>query len=995
MTQKAFLMTCVSAFILFILFSATNVENFVTEVCSSYAESSVLSMAAMTDASSHEQHQLIRTIITPHRTRLITNKRYHQHHYPRRESTLITIRRDSKHVSTKKSTSLPRVFATNIQSITKPKHAELVQQSVDYDLMMITESWLKPHKLNAFGIPGYRLINIDRAGKRTGGGVCMYVRNGLSTTLVNSYTSSTMSAMWVALHQDDQPPIIYSCIYHPPGLNKSTCNESIDHIIRTVSGLTTRFPNAKFVMYGDFNDLDLTSVTDVLPFKQIVTFPTHKQKTLDLVLTDIEWYFDNPETTCLSAPPVGRSDHNSIILTSTMRSKPKYRTVKKRKITEKCKINITTDLANQSWNDVLSETDPDKKATIFHTIISSIVDKWCPLVSVRVPEGKQPITTPLIEKLRRAKLRAYQKKNPSWKYFGQILKLKLAEQQQKQSENNINNSTKGSRAWWQSVKSVTGEKRSDNSQPYQFIDNTWLNCDDFCDKLNNYYVNIAGDVEFSLPNLPSLTEQITTVGVWEVYDMLKKIDTKKSTHSDDYPSWVSRNNAELLAEPIADIINSILSTSIYPTIWKKAEVSPLPKTASPSTCKEFRPISLLYHLSKIAEKFINRELSKYVPSDPCQYAYTKNVGTTDALVKVITDISTTLDRKDVYAVQALYLDFSKAFDLMRPDILAEKMNTMNINPSLINLVVNFLSNRSQCVKFGGTSSSYLSTKLGVPQGTISGPALWKIYVSNLQPAISTLKYADDTTIYTTVPKSDIILRSQSGHDRSVTIRDNAMQTAAAAANQWSKDNYQRLNTGKTQYMIFTPQLNVNLEIPIKIDDQNIEQTQSAKLLGVTLDTHLKFASHVDMAIQKSRSAVHGLLTLKRHGVTNNMLSLFYQSRILSILSYASPAWYTFTPQYARDKLENHQSRCLRIIHPETKSYTERCRLTGISPIQDYLSAQCQKYASKVEADKHHRLHHLVPPLHSTLNRHSERLRDCRVKHAKTNLGSKSLFALYL
>ena len=33
---------------------------------------------------------------------------------------------------------------------------------------------------------------------------------------------------------------------------------------------------------------------------------------------------------------------------------------------------------------------------------------------------------------------------------------------------------KGSRAWWQSVKSVTGEKWSDNSQPYQFIGNTWL-----------------------------------------------------------------------------------------------------------------------------------------------------------------------------------------------------------------------------------------------------------------------------------------------------------------------------------------------------------------------------------------------------------------------------------------------------------------------------------------------------------------------------------------
>ena len=103
-----------------------------------------------------------------------------------------------------------------------------------------------------------------------------------------------------------------------------------------------------------------------------------------------------------------------------------------------------------------------------------------------------------------------------------------AEQQQKQSENNINNTTKGSRAWWQSVKSVTGEKRSDNSQPYQYIDNTWLNCDDFCDKLNNNYVNIAGVVKSSLPNLPSLTEQITTVGVWEVYDMRIRKSTPRS-----------------------------------------------------------------------------------------------------------------------------------------------------------------------------------------------------------------------------------------------------------------------------------------------------------------------------------------------------------------------------------------------------------------------------------------------------------------------------------
>lgn len=175
-------------------------------------------------------------------------------------------------------TSLPRVLASNVQSITKPKHAELVQQSVDYDMMLITESWLKPNKTNAFGIPGFRLVNVNRAGNRTGGGVCMYVRDSLSTSLVSSYTSTTTSAMWVALHQENQNMIIYACIYHPPGLKKSACDETVDYIISTVSSLSSRFPSAQFVIHGDFNDLDVKPITDMLPLKQIVSFPTQTKQ---------------------------------------------------------------------------------------------------------------------------------------------------------------------------------------------------------------------------------------------------------------------------------------------------------------------------------------------------------------------------------------------------------------------------------------------------------------------------------------------------------------------------------------------------------------------------------------------------------------------------------------------------------------------------------------------------------------------------------------------
>ena len=49
---------------------------------------------------------------------------------------------------------------------------------------------------------------------------------------------------------------------------------------------------------------------------------------------------------------------------------------------------------------------------------------------------------------------------------------------------------------------------------------------------------------------------------------------------------------------------------------------------------------------------MNRELAKHVVTDEKQYAYTKGIGTTDALVKVVSDIASTLDRPSTYAIQA-------------------------------------------------------------------------------------------------------------------------------------------------------------------------------------------------------------------------------------------------------------------------------------------------------------------------------------------------------
>ena len=73
---------------------------------------------------------------------------------------------------------------------------------------------------------------------------------------------------------------------------------------------------------------------------------------------------------------------------------------------------------------------------------------------------------------------------------------------------------------------------------------------------------------------------IPKVEEYEAYHYLINIDTKKSTISEDYPSWITKHNADILSEPVADIINSMLSESIFPSLWIPV----------PSLCNDFRPI---------------------------------------------------------------------------------------------------------------------------------------------------------------------------------------------------------------------------------------------------------------------------------------------------------------------------------------------------------------------------------------------------------------------
>jgi hypothetical protein len=116
----------------------------------------------------------------------------------------------------------------------------------------------------------------------------------------------------------------------------------------------------------------------------------------------------------------------------------------------------------------------------------------------------------------------------------------------------------------------------------------------------------------------------------------------------------------------------MLDCGEYPDIWKSTEVKPLPKTKQPSKYKDYRPVSLLFHLGKLAEQIMINKMRSNLQEiiEPTQYAYQEKVGTIDAILQLVDDITADLDKLQTKYIQLASLEFSKAFDRLQPSIVA-------------------------------------------------------------------------------------------------------------------------------------------------------------------------------------------------------------------------------------------------------------------------------------------------------------------------------------
>ena len=209
-----------------------------------------------------------------------------------------------------------------------------------------------------------------------------------------------------------------------------------------------------------------------------------------------------------------------------------------------------------------------------------------------------------------------------------------------------------------------------------------------------------------------------------------------------------------------------------------------------------------------------------------------------------------------YTTDLILFDFSKAFDVVVHCLLVDKLRCLGIRGirgTILQWISYFLYDRTMRVRVKGFSSQPRDVLSGVPQGSILGPILFLIYINSVA---SQLKckfkvFADDLKMYTSVGSYRDALSSSSIH----TIQHD-IDILHSTARSWGLS----INVGKSVVLRFPrPQPDQNTPPVYTLDGMVLPTADTATDLGVTVDTELKFHSHVQSIAHKASGLSHSLL----------------------------------------------------------------------------------------------------------------------------------------
>ena len=379
---------------------------------------------------------------------------------------------------------------------------------------------------------------------------------------------------------------------------------------------------------------------------------------------------------------------------------------------------------------------------------------------------------------------------------------------------------------------------------------------------------------------------------------LEMMNKRGAPGKDGIPPWFMK----VLIEAFPKVTNAALQLSIekcdFPSSLKDTIITPIPKGICTDSISEHRPISLLNCFSKPFERIMYDHLDSMIDKhlEGNQFGFRRNRSSISALSLVSEHILEST--RKLHTGILVLLDFSKAFDSLRHDFILKKLEHLGLCNKSLQLFQSFLSQRSQQLKIQQTLSTSEFLKRGVPQGSILGPLLFNVFVADLPTSIRSgkvIQYADDTQIFYSI---------------SNTSQYDDISADMTRLMAWCSANELFLNTTKSKVLYFPGKVD---PIPISIDGTELEQVETARNLGLFMDSKMKFEKHIDAWCSRTIpkmirfSKISPLLTFK-------LRKQFLQSTLIYPMMYGSPVYYPHVTKRALQKLQKLQNWAARLLY---------------------------------------------------------------------------------
>ena len=721
-----------------------------------------------------------------------------------------------------------------------------------------------------------------------------------------------VESIWVKLENNGKEFITGSIYRHPNG-NVKHFVESIEHIFSNVND------NTFYIIAGDFN-INLLNINDENTTKYVNSFleanfipcinlPTRFCETTATLIDHI--MLKVPRKLIQSKVSAGNlladiTDHlpNFVFINTKIEIKnkrPYVRLFTKRKIAKFLAESENTSPMVSLNNGILAHENASDSYREFITNFRNLLEEYFPLVKLSRSKAKnKPFVTSGIRVSIKHRDRLYQKylnnktdlnRRIHKKYANKVTDL-LRKSEIMYYKKQLKDHSGNSQSLWKVFGKILNNKKSSSHIINKIRGNNRVitNNDQIAQEFNKYFCGIGEKLAKDFDNTNSVNHKtylrnkiersfyFHEITESELEKEINKLDNKKTPGYDDISVKFIKLCGPLVTKPLVMIFNQSILTGEYPNELKIAKVVPLFKKGDKSLVSNYQPISLLSIINKIFEKLIYNRLYKFLIKHNILYKYQfgfrKGYSTDMALIEIVDNIKTAIDNNKY--VCGIFLDLTKAFDTVNHQILLDKLHHYGVRGIVHDLFKSYLSNRKQFVKVNNTTSEYLPTNCGVPQGSVLGPLLFLIYVNdiaNLSPLGSIRLFADDTNIFIE-------------HENIEQLRIDA-QSVLEYIYKWFGDNRLTVNTSKSNFSIFTTtyKRNNNL-IPDSLvsNKGTILISDSTKYLGVTIDENLNWKKHVNNVCNSLKSLFPIFYNIRKY-LSDEQVKALYYNLVYSRIKY--------------------------------------------------------------------------------------------------------------